>query len=131
MGATNPNAGGAPGGGGKGGMAKGPGPGVAIDSGYGNFTGAPPVQMPSPQQLGVNPQQLNQSLQGLNLGGLPQYGGPSFGRPAPMPAHNPFMKAFGNIDQTGQTLGGGNMTPAAPSPRLQNFQGLLSRIYGG
>lgn len=121
-------------GGGKGGMAKNPGPGVALDSGYGNFSGAtpnmgqfadlrqqfnqmpaPPVQMPSPQQLGVNPQQLNQSLQGLNLGGLPQYGGHGFGRPVPGPRPGLDISSFGNINQTGPALGGG----------------LLKVLYGG
>ena len=87
MGATNPNAGGAPGGGGKGGMGMNRGPlGNAQ-----NNPGAPRANygmgmkpMPSPQQLGINPQQLDQSLQGLGISPPPQYGGGfGFGRPQP------------------------------------------------
>ena len=87
------------------------------------------VQMPSPQQLGVNPQQLNQSLQALPSGGLPQYGGP---RPFGPGQFNPFDRPMpGPRPALDMMPSGAPKNFAPPSPRKPApMSGLLSNLYG-
>lgn len=89
----------------------------------------PAVQMPSPQQLGVNPQQLNQSLQALPSGGLPQYGGP---RPFGPGQFNPFDRPMpGPRPALDMMPSGAPKNFAPPSPRKPApMSGLLSNLYG-
>ena len=67
MGATNPNAGGAPGGGGKGGMGMNRGPGGNAQNNPGGY---PPGMMPGPNMPG-NPINATANSVGQSMGGSP------------------------------------------------------------
>jgi hypothetical protein len=97
------------GGGGKGGMNRGPG---------GNAQNNPGQQVAQQGPAGGPMGNWQSMMQNLppNFGGV----GHGFGRP--MPGHRPDMSAFGNLDMTFGSLGGGgtpmpNMAPPAPQPQ--------------
>jgi len=135
-------------GGGKGGMNRGPGgnaqnnPGGMgrspmaafgqmnnLHQGLGSAGAYPPGAQPGPINSTANSlnqtlpmsnwQSMAQNLPMVNFGG----GGHGFGRP--MPGHRPDMSAFGNLDMTFGSLGGGGMpapSTAALDPRPMNWK---------
>lgn len=138
MGATNPNAGGAPGGGGKGGMGQGQArpmaafgqmnnlhQGLGSAGAYGPSAGV--SQMPAQQGPAGAPMANWQSmLRGFGGGGMPAFNLPmNFGggqKPQWYPDSGKKMSGFGNLDMTYGKLGGGgtpmpNMTPPPPQPQ--------------
>ena len=90
MGATNPNAGGAPGGGGKGGMGMNRGPGGNAQNNPGGY---PPGMSPMQGWANMN-----------KLGQTPNFGGnkPALG---------------GGLDTSGMTPISANLTPPTPQPQ--------------
>ena len=125
MGATNPNAGGAPGGGGKGGMGMNRGPGGNAQNNPGGY-GSPFNPFDRSSEMNVFPglttgQQL-QSLP-LNWGGRPPisndtgYGG--FGVDRKVPSYGGLKPQW--YPDSGVNMGGGtpigNFTPPTPQPQ--------------
>ena len=141
MGATNPNAGGAPGGGGKGGMGMNRGPGgnaqnnpggrgpISNDNGYGNFG---PNQNMSPMQAfanmgntfqglgsaGGNPINSTANSVGQSMGGSPMANWLSMARGAPGASAFNLPPSFGGGGNPNNGMGrpdgfggGGNLTP--------------------